>query len=72
MYGAQSLPGTFCSAVPIMFRLMTELRCRVNKNKLSRAPLGKNKHIKNNMLEMIKITLRKLSNEMLLRNVTKN
>ena len=41
MYGAQNLLGIFCSAVPIMFRLMGELQCRVNKNKLSRALLGK-------------------------------
>ena len=44
MYGAQNLPGIFCLAVPIMFRLMGELQCRVSKNKLSRALLGKNNH----------------------------
>ena len=59
MYGAQNLPGTFCSAVPIMFRLMAELQCRVNKNKLSRVPLWKNKQIKYNVLEMVKIALRR-------------
>ena len=73
MYGAQNLPGTFFEAVPITFRLMAELRRRVNKNKLLRAPLGKNKDITYNVLEMVKITLRrKQSNEILLRNVTKN